>query len=293
MAEFAIHIQSVSDLDCLDSWALWERSEKLRPAILELGELLGVPEDEEDFTRIYWGTEFCENLIPDEPLDFDYVDLPLTLLTPYVSDRGLERLRPLLDALPDESEVVFNDFGVLRLLRHSYPTLVPVQGRLLYKALRDPRITTEYVQLGESPQLQALRGSSLETQAYSALLRRYDVRHAEQDLLPQGNNFQSELALSVYAPFGVISTARICMAAGLGYRKAQKFEPGAPCRHECQTHLVEYQYTNSPFANRDQRFWLKGQTYFYLHSEAMIRGLAEMAPAIQRIVWQPRIPMLA
>jgi len=290
MPEFAIHVQSMADLDRLEDWPSFERSDLLRPHVEELGkELLQVAGR---FTRIYWGTEFCENLV-DSTLPRFPTDLPLTLLTPYVSDRGVAALRPLFDAASPGTEVVFNDFGILRLLRRSYPHLIPVQGRLLYKALRDPRITTEYVQLGESPQLDALRGSSLETQAYAALLRRYDVRHAEQDLLPQGNNFCSELALSVYAPFGVISTARICMAAGLGYRKTDKFEPGAPCRHECQTHLVEYQYTNSPFANRDQRFWLKGQTYFYLHTPQMIRELARELPRIQRVVWQPRIPMLA
>lgn len=281
--EFAIHVQSPQDLDHLGNWQTWERSEKLRPQIAALGAVLSPPA----FTRVYWGTEFCENLIAPELPRFS---LPLTLLTPYVSDRGLARLKPLLDAAPSGSEVVFNDFGVLRLLRREYPSLIPIQGRLLHKALRDPRITTEYVQLGDSPQLDALRASSLETEAYSALLRKYGVTHVEQDLLPQGNRFPAG-PFSVYAPFGVISTARICMAAGLGYRKAQKFEPGAPCRHECQTHLVEYQYTNSPFANREQRFWLKGQTYFYVHTQDMMQTLRQ-SPA-NRIVWQPRLPMLA
>lgn len=280
--EFAIHVQSADDLPRLDRWETWERSDKLRPLIAALGSIL----KPSAFARVYWGTEFCENLIAS---DLPVFDRPLTLLTPYVSDRGLARLRPLLDAAPSGSEVVFNDFGVLRVLRREYPALVPVQGRLLHKALRDPRITNEYVQLGDSPQLEALRSSSIETEAYSALLRKYGVEHVEQDLLPQGNRFPAG-AFSVYAPFGVVSTARICMAAGLGYRKAQKFEPGAPCRHECQTHLVEYQYTNSPFANREQRFWLKGQTYFYVHTADMVQSLLD-SPA-PRLVWQPRLPVL-
>jgi hypothetical protein len=85
------------------------------------------------------------------------------------------------------------------------------------------------------------------------------------------------------------------MAAGLHYRKPDKFQPGAPCRHECQTHLVEYTYTNSPFANRDQKFYLKGNSYFYLASEAMLRGLADQARSgcVSRLIYQPRLPMLA
>jgi hypothetical protein len=287
--EFAIHVQNAADLDRLSSWRTWEVSEKLRPEVVALGETLGV----RNFTRVYWGTELCENLIASRVPE---TALPLTLLTPYVSDRGMARLRPLLDAMPSDSEVVFNDWGLLNLLRREYPQLIPVQGRLLFKALRDPRITTEYVQLGETPQLDALRGSALDSKPYAGLLARFGVKHAEMDLLPQGNNYATDLAaLSVYAPFGVISTARICMAAALGYRKTDKFEPGADCRHECQTHLVEYQYTNSPFANREQRFWLKGQTYFYLHTASMAASLAATIEAgrIQRLVWQPRIPMMA
>jgi hypothetical protein len=285
--EIAIHIQSPADL--ASPWTSWEPSPKLRPAIAEVAEILQLPAD---FTRVYWGTEFCENLIAPE---LPKVEVPLTLLTPYVSDRGLAKLRPLLDAAPPNTEVVFNDWGLLHLLRKRYPHLIPIQGRLLHKALRDPRITTEYVQLGESPQLDALRSSAVETQPYAALLNRYNVNHVELDLLPQGNSFDTaHHRTSVYAPFGVISTARICMAAGLGYRKSDKFEPGAPCRHECQTHLVEYQYTNSPFpGNREQRFWLKGQTYFYLHTKEMALSLSKASANIHRLVWQPRLPMLA
>lgn len=114
------------------------------------------------------------------------------------------------------------------------------------------------------------------------------------DNLPQGNDLsfaENGIGVAVYLPFGFISTSRICMAAGLHYRKPDKFQPGAPCRHECQTHLLEYTYSNSPFANRDQKFYLKGNTYFYVHTKAMLRALFEQAEQIRRFVFQPRLPM--
>jgi hypothetical protein len=85
------------------------------------------------------------------------------------------------------------------------------------------------------------------------------------------------------------------MAACLHYRKPDKFQPGAPCRHECQTHLLEYEYTNSPFGNREQKFYLKGNTYFYVHTEPMLRALLAQAQRgqIARLTWQPRLPMMA
>jgi hypothetical protein len=115
------------------------------------------------------------------------------------------------------------------------------------------------------------------------------------DLLPQRTNLElpDGVAVSVYFPFGFIATSRSCMAAGLHCRKPDKFQPGAPCRHECQTHLVEYTYTNSPFGNRGQRFWLKGNTYFYTHTDAMIDEAIAQAQAarIARFVFQPSLPM--
>jgi hypothetical protein len=84
------------------------------------------------------------------------------------------------------------------------------------------------------------------------------------------------------------------MAAGIHYDKRDKFQPGASCHHECQTHLLEYAYTNTPFDNRDQKFYLKGNTYFYVHTQSMLRSLFEQARAglIDRIVFQPQLPMM-
>jgi hypothetical protein len=115
------------------------------------------------------------------------------------------------------------------------------------------------------------------------------------DNLPQGAVYDSPLPIAVYLPFGFISTSRVCMAAGLHYRKTDKFQPGAPCRHQCQTHLVEYAYTNSPFPNRDQKFYLKGNTYFYTHTEHMLESLLVEAAAgrVDRLVFQPLVPMVA
>ena len=118
------------------------------------------------------------------------------------------------------------------------------------------------------------------------------------DWLPQGTDLSFAdrgVRVTVYAPFGMISTARICMAAALHYRKTDKFQPGAPCRHECQSHDVTYTYTNSPFQNRDQEFRLKGNTYFYEYSDAMIAQIAAESKTgrIARIVVQADLPMYA
>ncbi|MBM3724167.1 MAG: hypothetical protein FJW40_01900 [Acidobacteria bacterium] len=243
------------------------------------------------FSRRYVGNEFCEHLIPSPDALRRALDdrLPLTLLTPYVSDRGVARLASLFAILPPGAEVAFSDWGVLNVLRRDFPALVPVQGRLLHKALRDPRV----MELFSDP-LPALRQSTVENHSYREMLRGLGVRRVELDALPQG--FDAALPpapVSVYLPYGFVSTSRVCQAAGLHYRKERKFQPGAPCRHECQTHQVVFTYANSPFQNQDQQFLLKGNTYFYRQTEAAIASILALAGAgaVDRLVIQPELPM--
>ncbi len=291
--EVALHIRDSAEcIATLGEAFRWETSEKLRPWLTGVAAQVGdLPVD-----RYLYGTEFCEHLIPGSLANVRAAcPKPFTLLTPYVSDRGLAKLLPLFASLRPGDEVVFNDWGVLNVLRRDYPALVPVQGRLLHKSLRDPRVMSLYAEAPASPTLRVLQGSNLDNRAYLAMLRRFDVRLAEIDGLPQGNDFGAGIDLAAYLPYGFISTARVCQAAGLGYTKADKFQPAAPCRHECQTFLLEHSYTNSPFENRDQRFWLKGNTYFYTHTPALVASLLTAARQgqVRRLNIQPRVPLLA
>lgn len=279
--EWSLHIRAPQDLD--------------HPPVLsaDLARHFG----EANFTRFAYGTEFCENLLPPPEALKAVLEAcaPLTFLTPYVSDRGIAALRNLF-ALLDDTEVVFNDWGVLRLLRTEFPHLTPIQGRLLNKSLRDPRVTSIYAETAPAApesSLRVLQRSNLDDPAYLALLERYNVRAIEMDNLPQGTDTSFAARISLYVPFGFISTARVCMAAALHYRASEKFQPGARCRHECQSHQLEYTYSNSPFSNRDQKFLLKGNTYFYRHSDSMLAALAADAKRgrIARLIYQPSLPM--
>ncbi len=297
--EVALHIREAAEARSsmkIGEASGWERSSKLGSWLEAVVRRFGdMPVD-----RFYLGTEFCENLLPSHEAvrSLAATRLPMTLLTPYVSNSGLRDLRELFQLLPSESEVVFADWGVLQVLRQDFPALVPVQGRLLNKSLRDPRVTGLYAIDGaNNPTLDAMRGSNLDNASYANLLARFGVTRVEMDQLPQGNSYDlgsADLIAHVYAPFGFISTARSCLAAGLHYRGADKFQPGALCRHECQTNLLAYSYTNSPFENRDQQFWLKGNTYFYTHTDAMLDQLsAKMeSGSVGRLVFQPRVPMV-
>jgi hypothetical protein len=308
--EWSLHIGGAGDLKgdlSLDRAVTFESSATIQPFVALAARLSADYFGKINFTRCALGNEFCEHLIPsvaalEAALDAARArDLAFTLLTPFVSDKGVAALRPLFELMARSGggEIVFNDWGVLNLLRREFPSLALTQGRLLNKSLRDPRVTTIYASApAPTTALSVLKRSNLDCQSYTQFLARLGVNAVEIDNLPQGNDLsfaESGLKISVYLPFGFISASRICLAAGLHYRKRDKFQPGAPCRHECQTHLLEYAYTNSPFGNRDQKFYLKGNSYFYAHTEAMLRALFEQAREgrIARMVFQPRLPMIA
>ena len=97
---------------------------------------------------LYFGSEFCEDLLPDldEADAFCALardrDWEPTLLTPLVTPAGLAssigswRSSPQAVAAP---AVVFNDWGVLGLLRERHAALPRRAGRLMNRSLRDPR----------------------------------------------------------------------------------------------------------------------------------------------------------
>ncbi len=305
---WCLHISGAEDLRealSLARLATFERSATIQPFITLSTQLIVEQFGDIEFTRCYFGNEFCEHLIPSTNAlqaslnAAQAQNLSFTFLTPYVTNEGLQALGPLFTVLaPHHAEVVFNDWGVLNLLRREFPTLVPVQGRLLNKSLRDPRVTTMYATApAPTAAITALQQSNLDNESYTNLLARFGVHTIEMDNLPQGNDLsfaERGVQIGAYFPFGFISTSRVCMAAGLHHHKQDKFQPGAPCRHECQSHLLEYSYTNSPFGNRDQKFYLKGNSYFYAHTEAMLRALFAQAEngQIARLIFQPRLPMM-
>ena len=100
-------------------------------------------------TAIYFGSDFCEDRIPGAAEAADLckfaasAGLQAVLLTPLVRPRGLDRVGRLLSQLTSAGwapSVVFNDWGVMDLLRRRHPRLPRRGGRLLNRALRDPRL---------------------------------------------------------------------------------------------------------------------------------------------------------
>ena len=100
-----------------------------------------------EFDRFYIGNDYCENNLQIKRtiklINF-YKEKNITLLLPFLTDCGLEKLKQILNLLKTyklkDFEIVFNDWGTFYYLRKYYPDIKLVLGRLLTKQRKDPRI---------------------------------------------------------------------------------------------------------------------------------------------------------
>lgn len=256
--------------------ALLERLERL-PTPLKINDCLialgwnetVLPEElvSRQLDRIHFGNEFCERLLPlSSQLERIVAwckkrELAITLLTPMLADRGIERLSRLLKVLPPESEVVVNDWGVLRLLREQYFTLLPVAGRQMGKMIKDPRLPSAEWASAIPPGVQ----SSL----YPKLMKRFGVKSAETDIRPFAELADlkpNELRLSVHFPYGYTLKGRICKPGSLSLDKNKKFTPGHSCQKECLIYFSRMQRTGCQSPHELTSF-LRGNTIFYRYGK--------------------------
>ena len=194
---------------------------------------------------LYFGSEFCEDRLPDRDEAAAYCavahDLGWepTLLTPLVTPDGLRSIGLLLDQLTSarwEPAVVFNDWGVLGLLRERHRSLPRRAGRLINRSLRDPRAYRD-----------APAGTATHDASRFAGVRRMlaglGVAAVETDADLEGGYLGdgrgdggAGLARALHLPFTFAASGRACpLKAGLyaeggGFAKSLADPCPAPCR---------------------------------------------------------------
>ena len=218
---------------------------------------------------LYFGTEFCEDRLPDlgEANAFCALarehDWEPALLTPLVSPAGLRTVDRLLVGLAVnrwEPAVVFNDWGILGLLRDRHPSLPRRAGRLMNRSLRDPRAYRG-----------GLPGDATHDSSRFERLRRFfsglGVAAIETDVDLDGGYLGDGpdamgvgLSRALHLPFTFAASGRSCpLKAGLypegqGFSKALADPCPAPCRGKPLP--VRRQDTALPH-------WRGGNTLFY------------------------------
>jgi hypothetical protein len=235
---------------------------------------------------LYFGSEFCQDLIPGARdaeafcAQAQAAGLEAVLLTPLVRAEGLTRLSSLLEALQGRDltpSVVFNDFGVLRLLRDVYPKHRRQAGRLLNRALRDPRLV-------DQPPVQAT-GQSARGDALRGLLQRSGVAGLETDPDLEGSYLgdgAGGLQRVLHLPYAFTVSGRNCLLKADTQPDDKNFATwlGRPCPAPCRE-----RWHAETRADLDFPLWRAGNTLFY---EAPRTTVTPHLARADRIVIHPR-----
>jgi hypothetical protein len=191
---------------------------------------------------LYFGTEFCEDRLPDAAEAEAFCSLALdrgwtpTLLTPVVTDDGLARIDRLLERLGARGwrlDIVFNDWGVMRLLRERHARHAARAGRLLNRALRDPRAFDHAAGAEHRRERDPARAARLRR-----LLAGAGVAALETDPDLDGGYLgdgSAGLARALHLPYAFASSGRNCLlkAAALPGRAVGALL-GDPCPRPCR-----------------------------------------------------------
>lgn len=243
----------------------------------------------ENCDRIYFGQEFCQRLFPSADAVRRAVERALerkvsfTLVTPFVTNAGLARVRAAVQAAADAPglEVVVNDWGVLRFMHREYPKVPLALGRLLTKQKRGPQILAMTDKVPETA-LDHFRRFNADVPHVQDFLRTMGVARIELDNLLQGMARSKGLPASLYHPFGYITATRLCLLAE-GTKPAKNLRSIGRCSCECAAYEVTLVHGDMPVP-----IHLRGNAQFY-RKDSLPPDLAALN--VTRLVYEPRIPI--
>jgi len=175
----------------------------------------------EGYSRVYFGAEFCEWRMPGPSSVLGVYEkaaalgLGFTLLTPWLTDRGMDRLERVLLKLRDSGasmEVVVNDLGALTLVRDGFAEFDTVMGRLHSRQKRCPRVPAAMKGMPK-PGREIYTGTAFSDVVTAEFLRSFGVRRVELDSTLQGMDAslkRSGVRGSIYAPYALVTLTRHC-----------------------------------------------------------------------------------
>jgi len=235
---------------------------------------------------VYFGSEFCQDLVPDveEAAKFcalaKAAGLEAVLLTPVVRADGLCRVEKLVADLASQGlapTLVFNDLGVLQMLRSRHPGLKRQAGRLINRALRDPRLTEQPL---ESYARQATRGGQIR-----ALLQRFGVAGLETDPDLEGSYLGdpvADLQRVLHLPYVFATSGRNCLIKAEVQAEDKNFATllSSTCPAACRGRWHPEQRADLAFP-----LWRAGNTLFF---EATRTSVEAHLGRVDRIVIHER-----
>lgn len=241
------------------------------------------------YERLYFGNEFCQNRIPslDEvkrSLDFaEDKNIELTFVTPYVSNKGLNKIKDILKLLSTYQkniEVVVNDWGVLYYINNHHKKFQIIIGRLLTKQRRGPEIIKLLDKLPKDV-LEHFKSSNMESEEIYNYLSEKGVKRVEFDNLLQGINLKNvKFKKSLYHPYLYVTTTRLCMSNTFGGKYKTEQIGILPCNKECENYITNLRHSQMP-----TKLIVKGNTQFIINKTLPDLG----KEGIDRLIYQPEL----
>lgn len=260
------------------------------------------------YQRIYWGIEFCQNLIPalkDTKKILEFVkkkNLKFTLVTPFVTEGGLKRLSEIFVWFKKRKiscEIVVNDWGILEYLHSEFKGYFELSlGRLLVRQQRDPamkRVLEKQLPLaikGKDGKIriivhkipdkryrEGIRVSYVNSPSLAGFLSKFDIKRVELNNLIQGVDVKGiKFKKSIYTPFVNISTTRFCPMES----RFQKIYRINVCNKECQRYYDILRNRAIP-----KIIYKRGNTIFYKNP---LNPTLFPEYGVDRVVFQPELP---
>jgi len=187
--------------------------------------------------RLYVGNPHCARLFPDEAMLQAVIakaraeGMALTLVTAQLREDGVPGMQALLarlaETLPERTELVFNDWGMLMLLQPHLQAFLPVLGTRLNPRRKDPRMGCK---AGAARQMALLAQNATNGADYRAYLCRFGVKRYEFEAcgvdfhVPPGQH-------SIHLPYYQTNTSMYCPLRALcetGDRGMQSPDAGCP-----------------------------------------------------------------
>lgn len=251
---------------------------------------------------VYIGSEFCQHQIP----DLEYVlsfyqecvhrNLKLTLLTPPVTDYGINKLKRLFQGLIEcNLSVEFNDVGVLELLQdYTFPKKC---GRIFDKMPHDIRVSKEQLEMFyENKGMDYICSLAIQSNSFQTILRRYNVTDFDIDISMQGINIDKipNQRIGIFFPYGYLTTGRVCELKLNEQERKDRYDILKPCvKKYCDSVdvVMTKQLNNCPDAykatSRRIQLFKKGNTIFYPYNTEQY-NISSYAN-VSRIILMPKI----
>jgi hypothetical protein len=247
-----------------------------------------------EYDLIYFGNEFCQWLLPSVSELKSVTGFckdngkKLVLLTPWVTDSGLDKLHKLLDSYfgsGEDHEIVVNDLGVLKLISDEFEGRASITlGRLLSNQRRDPR-TLPLKDIGSRELYEHYQHSSFDYQPVLDYFSRFNVNRVEIDNLFQGVIVPNDIkgvSFSMYYPYNYVTVTRNCAFCYEADNSVDPWNNKKSCMKRCVDTVLKLTCDEI-----EEPLYLKGTAIFVKNDKVDVK---ENEP-VSRLVYCKEIPV--